>query len=172
MKEKTGLVQLKSEAVVGELMKILADEYVLSTKTRSAHWNVTGEDFYDKHKFFESQFFQLDEFIDSIAERIRSIGHYAPASLGSFIELTQLTEKSSNITDGMGLIKELLCDHEAIIIRLRKNIEPFSVEYKDVGTSDFITDLMEEHEKMAWFLRSHLPEVATASDPIRAQRSG
>lgn len=39
------------------------------------HWNVGGADFYDKHKFFESQFEQLDEFVEKVAERIRSIGH-------------------------------------------------------------------------------------------------
>ena len=53
-------------------------------------------------------------------------------------------------------IKELLTDHENIIIFLRENIGPFANEYGDAGTSDFITGLMEEHEKMAWFLRAHL----------------
>ena len=81
MKANIGLTPENSQAVANELAKILADEYVLSTKTRNAHWNVEGADFYDKHKLFELQFGQLDEFIDSIAERIRSIGHYAPATL-------------------------------------------------------------------------------------------
>lgn len=137
-------------------MKILADEYVLYTKTRNAHWNITGVDFYDKHKFFESQFGQLDNFIDNVAERIRAIGHYAPATLKSFLQLTQLTETSREKNDEQGFIKELLSDHEAIIIKLRENINHFAIDLKDVGTSDFITGIMEEHEKMAWFLRSHL----------------
>ncbi|MEO6883910.1 MAG: DNA starvation/stationary phase protection protein [Bacteroidia bacterium] len=156
MKTEIGITIKNTQVVANELMKILADEYVLYTKTRNAHWNVTGADFYDKHKFFEIQFGQLDEFIDSVAERIRSIGHYTPATLKSFLELTQLTEMIREKNDGQGFIKELLSDHEAIIIKLRENIHHFANDLKDVGTSDFITGLMEDHEKMAWFLRSHL----------------
>jgi len=156
MKPEIGITNKNTQEVANELMKLLADEYVLYTKTRNAHWNITGADFYDKHKFFETQFEELDEFIDNIAERIRTIGHYAPASLKSFLELTQLTEITSKKNDGSGFIKELLSDHEAIIITLRKNIQHFAIEFKDIGTSDFITGLMEQHEKMAWFLRTHL----------------
>ena len=156
MKPEIGITNKNTQEVANELMKLLADEYVLYTKTRNAHWNITGADFYDKHKFFETQFEELDEFIDNIAERIRTIGHYAPGSLKSFLELTQLTEITSKKNDGSGFIKELLSDHEAIIITLRKNIQHFAIEFKDIGTSDFITGLMEQHEKMAWFLRTHL----------------
>jgi len=156
MKTTIGITETNTQAVANELMRTLADEYVLYTKTRNAHWNITGADFYDKHKFFEAQFGQLYEFIDSVAERMRSIGHFAPATLKSFLELTQLTEKKSERNDGNGFIKELLSDHEAIILKLRGNIHHFAIDLKDVGSSDFITGLMEKHEKMAWFLRSHL----------------
>ena len=156
MKANIGLTPENSQAVANELAKILADEYVLSTKTRNAHWNVEGADFYDKHKLFELQFGQLDEFIDSIAERIRSIGHYAPATLKTFLELTQLTEMTREKNDSQGFITELLADHEAVIINLRENIHRFADEFKDLGSSDFITGLMESHEKMAWFLRTRI----------------
>jgi starvation-inducible DNA-binding protein len=56
----------------------------------------------------------------------------------------------------MGFIKSLLADHETIIIHLRENINRYADEWKDAGTSDFITGLMETHEKMAWMLRAHL----------------
>lgn len=151
-----GITESNRQSVVNELAKILADEYVLYTKTRNAHWNVEGTDFYDKHKFFETQFEQLDENIDSIAERIRSLGHYAPATLKSFLSLTHLTEQSSEKNDGQGFIKELVADHESIIIHLRENINRFANEFSDLGSSDFITGLLTDHEKMAWFLRSHL----------------
>lgn len=156
MKTEIGITNKNTQAVAKELGKILADEYVLYTKTRNAHWNVTGSDFYDKHKFFETQFQQLAEFVDSVAERIRTIGHFAPATLKSFLELTQLTEKTSEKNDSQGFIKELVADHEAIIMKLRENINRFADEFKDIGSSDFITGLMQSHEKMAWFLRTHL----------------
>ena len=34
-------------------------------------------------------------------------------------------------------------------------INAFANDYHDLGTSDYITGLMEEHEKMAWMLRSY-----------------
>jgi starvation-inducible DNA-binding protein len=142
--------------VAHTLTNILADEFLLYTKTLNAHWNVKGPDFYSKHLFFEKQYNELFEVIDGIAERIRSLGHYAPATLGNFLELTHLTEKSGDKNDAADFIKLLLADHESIIIHLRENINRFAEDLKDIGTSDFITGLMEKHEKMAWILRTHL----------------
>jgi starvation-inducible DNA-binding protein len=156
MKTNIGLTGKNSQSVAIVLSKILADEIVLSTKTKNAHWNIEGVDFYDKHKLFENQFGLLEQFIDDVAERIRIIGHYAPATLKSFLKLTHLTEMTREKNDSQGFIKELLADHESIIMQLREHIHSFANDYHDVGSSDFITGLMEKHEKMAWFLRSHL----------------
>jgi starvation-inducible DNA-binding protein len=152
-------IGLKKESVgkVSQILNhILADEFLLYTKTRNAHWNVEGIDFAAKHIFFESQYEQLDETMDSVAERIRTIGEYAPATLSQFLKLTHLTEQSREKNDSAGFIKELLADHESIIVFLRENVDRFANEFHDYGTSDFITSLMETHEKMAWMLRSHL----------------
>lgn len=151
-----GITDKNRQAVAAELSKILADEYVLYTKTRNAHWNVEGPDFHAKHLFFEAQYGQLDDIIDNVAERIRAIGHYAPATLKLLLELTHLSEQSRSKNDAEGFITELLADHESLIIHLRENINRFANEFSDLGTSDFITGLLETHEKMAWFLRSHL----------------
>jgi starvation-inducible DNA-binding protein len=156
MKPNIGITEANLKAVTGQLSKLLADEYVLYTKTRNAHWNVEGPDFHSMHVFFESQYGALEDILDSVAERIRTLGHYAPATLKSFLELTHLTEYSERKNDSMGFIKELLADHESIIEFIRGNINVFANDYKDLGTSDYITGLMEEHEKMAWMLRSHL----------------
>src|ERR1700743_2786336 len=156
MKASIGISPANLQSVATELCKLLADEYLLYTKTRNAHWNVEGADFHSMHVFFEQQYEQLDETMDSVAERIRQLGHYAPATLQSFLSLTHLTEKLGERNDSAGFIKELLTDHENIIIFLRENINKFANEYGDAGTSECITVVMEEHEKMAWFLRAHL----------------
>ncbi|MFY8008619.1 MAG: Dps family protein [Flavobacterium sp.] len=156
MKTQIGITEPHLEKVAHSLSAILADEYVLYTKTRKAHWNVEGDDFYNKHLFFEQQFTQLNDIVDAVAERIRVLGHYAPASLKLFLELTHLTEQSFEKNDSLSLIQELLIDHETIIIHLRENITVYANDFQDLGTSDFITGLMETHEKMAWMLRSHL----------------
>ena len=156
MRTEIGIKDNHRLAVATELAKILADETVLYIKTKNAHWNMEGADFYEKHKFFEVQFGQLDEIIDSVAERIRSIGHYAPATLKAYLSLTHLSEYSSETNDSQGFIKELLQDHENTIITLRILLLSVGTDHQDQGTCDFITGIMETHEKMAWFLRSHL----------------
>jgi starvation-inducible DNA-binding protein len=151
-----GISEKNRKHTAYELSKILADEFVLFTKTKNAHWNVEGIDFYDKHKFFEEQANQLNEFIDNVAERIRTLGHFAPASLKSYLELTQLSESNSAKNSIKDFIATLLADHESIIISLRQNINIFANDYEDLGTSDFITSLMQDHEKTAWLLRTML----------------
>lgn len=150
-------ISFENRAATAQILcKLLADEFVLYTKTKNAHWNVEGNDFYNKHVFFEQQYKQLDEIIDSVAERIRTIGHYAPATLKNFLDLTHLSEAKSQNNNSIGFIKELLSDHETVIIFLRENIDHIATVLKDYGTGDFITGVMETHEKMAWILRSHL----------------
>jgi starvation-inducible DNA-binding protein len=155
MKTNIGIKEKDRQAVADQLAKLLADEFVLYTKTRNAHWNVEGLDFHAMHIFFESQYEQLDEVMDSVAERIRKIGHYAPGTLTQLLQLTHLTEKSDGKNDSMGFLKELLEDHESIIEFIRGNINPIADKYNDAGTSDFITGLMETHEGMAWMIRAH-----------------
>jgi starvation-inducible DNA-binding protein len=142
--------------VTHPLTALLADEFVLYAKTRRAHWNVEGANFHSMHTFFEAQYEQLDQILDDVAERVRALGHYAPATLKDFLALTHLSEHLHSANDGIGFIKELLADHESIIMRFRENINYFNTELKDAGTADFITGLMETHEKMAWMLRAHL----------------
>lgn len=152
---KIGISETTRQSVVAELAKILAAEFVLYTKTRSAHWNVEGIDFYEKHKFFEAQFEQLDAIIDSIAERIRTLGHAVPATIAEIQALSGLESEKFSAHDSLSIITNLLSDHETIIRSTRAQISIFA-ELDDLGTSDFITGLTQEHEKMAWFLRAHV----------------
>ena len=156
MNPAIGITKENLSKVAHVLNGFLADEFLLYLKTRNAHWNIEGSDFHTMHKFFEEQYEQLDETMDEVAERIRMLGHYAPATMKSYLELTHLTEQSRGKNDSAGFIKDLLGDHESIIIRLRENINLFANELNDLGSSDFITGLMETHEKMAWMLRAHL----------------
>jgi len=156
MEAKIGIKPEYLAEVAHSLSKILADEFVLYTKTRNAHWNVVGPDFYNKHKFFEEQYGQLEEIVDQVAERIRTLGHYAPATLKQYLELTHLSEDIRGKNDSQSYIKVLLEDHESILIHLRENIDGYANSLKDLGTSDYITGLMEKHETMAWMLRAHL----------------
>jgi len=71
---KISLSDKDREGVVQILSTFLADEYVLYTKTRNYHWNIVGPQFNDLHKFFEEQYERLNEIVDDVAERIRTLG--------------------------------------------------------------------------------------------------
>ncbi|WP_099370985.1 Dps family protein [Sphingobacterium sp. 1.A.5] len=155
MKTDIGIKDQDSKVVAGVLNKLLADENVLYTKARNAHWNVEGPDFHAQHLFFESLYSELAEIIDEVAERVRSIGHYAVGSMKEFLELTQLTETKYKKNDSQGFISELLNDYESLIISLREDIKT-AEDNNDAGTEDFLVGLLEKHEKTAWMLRAHL----------------
>ena len=142
-----GISETNRQKVAHELSKLLANEYVLFTKTKNAHWNVEGIDFYDKHQLFDNQTNQLASTVDSVAERIRTLGFPAPATLKAFLELTNLQETDLTSHSSIEFIKDLLSAHETVIIQLRDNISLFADTYGDFGSSDFITSLLQEHEK-------------------------
>ena len=156
MKTEIGIKPESSSEIAQSLNILLADENILYIKTQRAHWNVEGPDFLSMHRFFEEQYKQLEEIIDDVAERIRTIGHYAVAKFAGFLEETHLSEETSEKNNSTGFIKSLLEDHETIIISLRANVDRFNDKFRDAGTSDFITGWLETHEKMAWMLRAHL----------------
>ncbi|MDQ0594978.1 starvation-inducible DNA-binding protein [Chryseobacterium ginsenosidimutans] len=156
MKIQIGIADNHRQAVADELIKILADENVLHMKTKNAHWNVEGADFYDKHIFFEAQSEQLQKIINCTAERIRSIGHLVPATLQSYLNLTHLTEQEGEKNNSQTLITELLKDHESLIIKLREHVMCCTDDFHDITTGHFIIRLIETHQKMAWYLRSYL----------------
>jgi starvation-inducible DNA-binding protein len=151
-----GLNQRQRQAVAEILSRLLADEYVLYTKTRNYHWNVVGPQFNDLHKFFEGQYEAIEEFIDDIAERARTLGAPAVATLAEFQKLARLKEHPGRYPAARDMIRNLLADHEALIQVLRRDLQTAMDEHGDAGTSDFLTGLMERHEKMAWMLRSFL----------------
>lgn len=154
-KVNIGITDKNRQAVAAELTTILADEHVLYNKTRSYHWNVEGPSFMELHKLYEEQYTQLAEIIDEVAERIRTIGHYAEGRLKELLKLTSLEEEAIPVKFDKQ-IPNLESDHEVIIVKLRKMIKEFDEKYKDTGSSDFATGLLKEHEKMAWMLRSYL----------------
>jgi starvation-inducible DNA-binding protein len=155
MKTNIGITDKNLKASATILNNLLADEYILYTKTRNYHWNIVGENFQELHKFFETQYDALDISIDDIAERVRSLGHFSLGSLKDFLSVARLSEKG-DATSAKKMLKSLLDDHETIIQILRKDIATTNDKLNDAGTADFLTGLLEQHEKMAWMIRAYL----------------
>ncbi len=158
---------------------ILADEYVLYTTTRDYHWNVTGPGFLSLHQQFEAQYTLIAEWIDQVAERARAIG---VGARGNWANLTAAARTSAN--PGIDLpaeqmFSELLSLHEGLVGQLRTDSQACLERFNDTGTADFLTGLMEEHEKLAWMLRAELEteeeeeeeKEARLDQPLKTQRS-
>jgi starvation-inducible DNA-binding protein len=139
-------------SVVEILNHSLANEALLSQKTRNAHWNINGKGFFELHILLETQYNQLNEIADKIAKRTRILGGFAIASFKEFLVFTKLEEQSANVPD----ILHLLADHETFIRLLREDIRKCSEEYEDEGSVELLVGVMSLHEKMAWMLRSYI----------------
>ena len=149
MKSNIGLND-ETRLEVGQMLNLLlADEYVLYATTRDYHWNVTGPGFRSLHLQFEEQYGQIAEWIDDVAERARAIG------AGARVNWADLTKSARSSADpGIGLpaehmLSELLALHGGMIVQLRTDGDACTERFKDAGTADFLTGLMERHEKTA-----------------------
>jgi starvation-inducible DNA-binding protein len=156
MHPNLGLSSKNLKSITDLLSLVLSDAIVLYTKTRKFHWNVSGNSFMELHKLFEKQYKILEESIDEIAERINKLGTKTPGTMEEFLKMTSLKESPGRYPSQKEMLRELLKDHEAVIIKLRKYIEECDEKYGDIGTSDFLTDLIKEHETIAWTLRRYL----------------
>lgn len=155
-----GLERESRYAIVENLNRSLANEALLTIKTRCAFWNVSGMGFMEMRVLFDSQYKQLNKFTDEIAERTRILGGIAIGSLQEFIQYARIEEQPGIVPD----ILHLLADHEAIIRFLREDSRKCTDEYEDEGTSDLLINIMCLHEKMAWTLRSHIEPELTYDD--------
>jgi starvation-inducible DNA-binding protein len=146
--------------VVNILNTLLSIEYLLYTKTQSYYWNVTEPQLRDLHNLFEEQYIELSEIVDQIAERGRSIDGWAFGTMNAFSHHARLKEPSDHYPEPCEMIANLLDDHEAVIRQLRGDLETCADKYYDMSTKDFLTDLIEQHEKMTWMLRAFLSQFS------------
>lgn len=145
----------KSDLQVAEsLALLLADTYVLYVKTQGFHWNVTGARFYQLHLFFESQYRELAEAIDEIAEQLRVQRRWAPGSMNEFLSLATLKESSGHQSENE-MLKDLYEDHVSLKNWLLQWIEA-SQKAGDEGAADLFIKRLRVHEKAAWMIGSHL----------------
>ena len=156
MKLQIGITQEHLKNSISILSSTLANEMTLYIKLRKFHWNVSGQSFMELHKLFEGQYTQLEVSIDETAERISKLGGKTIGTMKEFSELTIIKEYPNQYPGQKEMLKELLEDHETLIVQLRKDVEASAEENKDAGTADFLTGLMLAHETMAWTLRRYL----------------
>lgn len=158
MKEtlNVGLSEAKRKKVADDLIKLLANNSVLYLKTHNFHWNVVGPMFQPLHSVFEAQYIDLWNAGDTIAERVRALGFYVPASYADFAKLSKIKEAvGTRQVKAKDMINQLGHDNE-VMIRLARELLPETEEADDQVSVDLLSDRMEVHEKNAWMLRSFL----------------
>lgn len=137
-----------------DLKTLLASTYTLYLKSHNFHWNVTGPMFTTLHTLFETQYNELALAVDEIAERIRTLNEFAPASYSAFAELSEIQEENT-VPKAVDMIKQLVADQERIVVVAKRVISTAEAE-NDQATADLATRRIEIHQKNAWMLRSHL----------------
>ncbi len=150
----TGISAKDRTAIANGLSRLLADTYVLYLKTHSFHWNVEGPMFQTLHLMFMGQYTEAWNAIDPIAERIRSLGHYAPGSYKQYVKLATVKE-SEGVPKAEKMIAELIAGQEAVA-RTARSVLPLADAANDQPTLDLLTQRLDIHEKNAWMLRSLL----------------
>jgi starvation-inducible DNA-binding protein len=140
--------------VADGLARLLADTYTLYLTTHSFHWNVTGPMFQTLHVMFEEEYTELALAVDTIAERIRALGHAAPGSYSQYQKLTSIRE-ATDVPSAETMIAQLVEGQEAVV-RTARAVFQLAEEAADQVTMDLLTERMQIHEKTAWMLRSLL----------------
>lgn len=152
-----GINSKDRQAIATGLSKLLADTYTLYLTTHNFHWNVTGPMFNTLHLMFMTQYTELWNAVDPIAERIRSLGHVAPGSYGQFSSLSSLRDAPATPPGALEMVRLLADGHEAVA-RTARDVFPVASDANDQPTSDLLTQRMIVHEKTAWMLRALLAE--------------
>lgn len=143
---------MSKKKVAEALKKALADSFILYFKTHSFHWNVTGPHFKSLHDLFEEQYTEIWEATDEIAERIRTMGEYAPNNFAELQDITSLTP-SGQTPDADSMVQILAEDNRAIVKTLTNTLQA-AEEQNDEATVDLMVGRIHAHEKAAWMLES------------------
>ncbi|MGQ2978438.1 MAG: Dps family protein [Polaromonas sp.] len=152
-----GISEKDRAAITQGLSRLLADTYTLYLTTHNFHWNVTGPMFNTLHVMFMTQYTELWNAVDPVAERIRSLGHHAPGSYAEFGRLTSLPDVPVKPPQALEMVRILVKGHEAVA-RTARELFPIADKASDEPTADLLTQRLTVHEQTAWMLRSLLEE--------------
>ena len=152
-----GISAKHREAIAKGLNGLLADTFTLYLTTHNFHWNVTGPMFNTLHNMFMTQYTELWNAVDPIAERVRALGFVASGSFADYRKLSSLPDAPSIPPKAKEMIRTLVAGHEAVA-RTARSLYPLVEEASDEPSADLLTQRLDVHEKAAWMLRSLLEE--------------
>lgn len=150
----SGIKKGEISHVVQNLSTILGSTYILYMKTQSFHWNVVGPNFYSLHKLSEEHYENLGEAVDTLAERIRALGHLAPINYDWYKKFSHI-EEEKDYKDAGEMVKQLMVDHEKLSNLLKEGVMK-AESANDHATADLYIQRMHFHDKAVWMLHAIL----------------
>jgi starvation-inducible DNA-binding protein len=129
-----------------------ASEFTFYLKAHFFHWNVEGIHFRELHDLFGTIYEEVYGSIDDFAEKIRSLGAYAPGSNSRFAMLTRI-EDETEVWVAEKMVSELLQDSDNMVTILKK-VYDLAEAAGEHGFSNFLAERMDAHRKHSWQLRA------------------
>jgi starvation-inducible DNA-binding protein len=136
----------------------LVDAIDLEAQLKQAHWNVRGKDFFQLHGLFDQMHGEVENFVDSLAERIVALGGVADGRVQTVAAHTSLYEYPIAAADGEAHLKALAGSIAEFGKRVRANIGD-AARNDDDGTADLFTGISRDTDKQLWFVEAHLSPV-------------
>ena len=140
------------DKLIQEMKVSLASTFSFYLKAHGFHWNVEGPNFPQYHEFLGDLWEEAFGAIDPIAEHLRTLGAYAPASFLRYKELS-IVKDEINIPEPISMMSKLRNDNQALIEQLTKT-QALAEQNKKMGLANFLQDRIGAHEKHGWMLRS------------------
>lgn len=143
------------KAALPLLQARLVDAIALDLQIKQAHWNVKGREFYQLHKLFDDMHDVIEDFVDTIAERIIALGETADGRAATVAKTTELPEYPLDATSGEQHLAALAKSLGKFGGLVRANIDAAS-EAGEQDTADIFTGVSREVDKQLWFVEAHL----------------
>ena len=129
-----------------------ASEFTFYLKAHFFHWNVEGINFRELHDLFGTIYEEVYGSIDDFAEKIRSLGAYAPGSNSRFNVLSAIDDETSVVPPEQ-MVAELLQDSDNMV-KVLKRVYDIAEQAGEHGFSNFLAERMDAHRKHSWQLRA------------------
>jgi starvation-inducible DNA-binding protein len=140
------------DELIQEMKVSLASTFAFYLKAHGFHWNVEGPNFPQYHEFLGDLWEETFGAVDPLAEHLRTLEAFAPASLSRYTELS-IVKDELNIPAPISMMSKLLADNTKLIDQLTTT-QTLAEKNKKMGLANFLQDRIDAHEKHGWMLRS------------------
>lgn len=143
------------EAAIQLLQARLSEAIDLEAQLKQAHWNVKGRDFFQLHELFDRIHGDVEDFVDTLAERITALGGVADGRIATAAAATTLTEYPLAAVDGSDHLQAVAGALARFGAMVRADIDR-ATALGEADTADVFTEISRETDKQLWFVEAHL----------------